>query len=59
MIKCKTDYIGFWIAITNVSFYLCNDIRAHSIGYKSYQYGCNDERTKQTYMNTCLLFRLT
>jgi hypothetical protein len=50
MVKYKMDYIGFRIAISNVSFYLRNDVCAHSSGNKSYQYACNDERTKQIYI---------
>jgi hypothetical protein len=50
MIKYKMDYIGFRIAISNVSFYLRNDVCAHSSGNNSYQYACNDERTKQKYI---------
>ena len=59
MFKYKTDYIGFWIAITNAPFCLCNDTRAHSSGSKSYQYVCNVERTKQKYTRICPLFGLT
>lgn len=56
MIKYKMDYIGIYIAVINVLFYIYNYICVHSSINKSWQCACKAKCRTQWYRRVCTAF---